>query len=108
MVVVNEKVGHQTEGVSQLLRPEFLKGLGNYGEGPETDLVLTGTFQFPENTTVATKDFLNACKNNPKIATVKRNDNIFTRYHNTMKLWVMCKEKTCTYGKYMGYYKSAM
>ena len=32
MSVGNEKVGHQTEGGSQLLTPEFNKGLVNYGE----------------------------------------------------------------------------
>ena len=62
MAVDNEKVGHQTEGGSQILTPEFIKCLGNYGEGPDINSVLTGTFQCPENTSAATKDFLDACK----------------------------------------------
>ena len=41
----------------------------------------------------ATTDFLNTCQNNPKIVTVKRNDDISTKYHDTMKLWGMRKEK---------------
>ena len=93
MAVGNEKLGHQTEGGSQLLRPEFIQGLENHGEGPEINSVLTETFKFPENTTAATTNFLNACKNNLKIATVKRNDHISTTYHDTMKLWGMLKEK---------------
>ena len=44
MAVGNEKVGHQTEGGSQLLTPEFTQTLGNFGEGTGTDAVLAGTF----------------------------------------------------------------
>ena len=108
MAVGNEKVGHQTEGGSQLLTPEFIQKLGNFGEGIGTNDVLAGTFQYPENTTEATKDFLEACKNNTNIASVIQNDSITTRYRDTQKLWKMRKEKTCTYGKHMGHYKAAM
>ena len=108
MAAGNEKVGHQTEGGSQLLKPEFIKCLGNYGEGPDTDSVLRGTFQCPENTSDATKDFLDACKNSTKIDAVQTNDTVSTRYRNCMKLWGIRKEKTCTYGKHMGHYKAAM
>ena len=104
----NEKVGHQTEGGSQLLTPDFIKRLGNYGEGPDIDSILNGTFQCPVTTSDATKDFLEACKNDTNIGTVLNNDNISTRYHECMKLWGMRKEKTCTYGKHIGHYKAAM
>ena len=41
---VNEKKYHQTEGGSQLLTPEFMKDIGNYGEGPEVDKILKGHY----------------------------------------------------------------
>ena len=51
MALGNEKLGHQTEGGSQLLSPVYIRSLGHDDEGPYTDAVLNSTFIFPDNTT---------------------------------------------------------
>ena len=58
----NEKLYHQTEGVSEFLLPENVKLFGNYGEGPAIDSILDGTFAFPEGLSDSTVDFLKSCK----------------------------------------------
>ena len=93
MVHDNEKLGHQTEGVSQLLTPEFSNTLEHYCEGLGTNDVLNGTFSFPENTSEATRDFITVCTYNPNIVSVKQNNDISARYNDTTKLWTMRKEK---------------
>lgn len=40
----NEKMGHQTEGGSQLLTKDYIECLGNHGEGTHVNTVLDGTF----------------------------------------------------------------
>ena len=104
----NEKMGHQTEGGSQLLTKDYITCLGNHGEGPDVQEVLDGTFKFPPNTTDATKDFITACKYNPEVDTVNIRSTNSTRYKDVKRLWSIRKEKTCTYGKHIGHYKAVM
>lgn len=40
----NERKYHQTEGSIDLLRRDFINKLGSFGDGPEVDDVLKGTF----------------------------------------------------------------
>lgn len=54
----NERKYHQTEAGTDLLSQDFLDKLGQYGECPEVDDVLNGMFEFPLNTSQATKDFI--------------------------------------------------
>ena len=104
----NEALGHQTEGGSQLLTPEYIQSLGHHGEGAGTDSILQGTFNFPTDTSEDTRDFILACKFKPEVHTVLDKDNVTTRYQKTKQLWSIRKEKTCTYGKHMGHYKAVM
>ena len=101
MALGNEKLGHQTEGGSQLLSPAYTKSLGHHGEGPDIDAVLNGTFIFLDNTTGATRYFILACKSNPDILSIKPNNNIAGSYSITKKLWNIRQEKTCIYGKHI-------
>lgn len=41
---------------------EYVRLLGQYGEGPATASVMDGTFVFPEGTSQATRDFIEACR----------------------------------------------
>ena len=104
----DEKLGHQTEGGIQLLSQKFTRRLGNCGERPGTKAVLEGTFNYPDSTTEATKDFLAACKHNIKIASVKNHDDTSNRFHNTRNLWNLRRGETSTYGTHIGHYKAVM
>ena len=61
IVKSNEAQWHITEGGSQLHNNGFIKKLGTFGECPEIKNVLEGTFEFPINTSVDTRYFINAC-----------------------------------------------
>ena len=54
----NEAQWHKTEGGSHLHNIEFIEKLGSYGEGPEVQNVLDGNFQFPDSTSIDTRDFI--------------------------------------------------
>ena len=58
LIANNDKLCHQTEGVSELLDQENIKLSGNYGEGPAIDSILDGTFQFLAGLSDSTIDFL--------------------------------------------------
>ena len=57
-------------------------------------------FNYPDNTSEATKDSLVACKYNINIGSVQKHDDISTRFHNTRKLWIL-RKKTSTHGKHI-------
>ena len=76
----NEYKYHASEGSSQLHHPALTSKLGTYGEGPEIDQVLKGTFQFPPNCNTYTKDCLENCKCVDSVDSVRERDDIRTRY----------------------------
>ncbi|GFH55416.1 hypothetical protein CTEN210_11892, partial [Chaetoceros tenuissimus] len=104
----NEKKYHQTEGGSQLLDQEYVKLLGNYGEGPATASVLDGTFIFPEGTSQSTRDFIEACKELDEIEVPPYEDSLEDHFANFVKGYNIRKEKTCTYAQHLGHFKAAM
>ena len=94
----NEGLGHQTEGGSQPLTPEYTQCLGHHGEGPGTDSVLHGTFNFPPDTSEDTRDFILACKFKPEVHTVLDKDNVTTRYKKTNNYGAFEKKKRALTG----------
>lgn len=105
---VNEKKYHQTENGSQLLNAEFRKDIGNYGEGPEVDNILKGQYKTPENTSQATKDFLQACKaptNNQEQEAIHPDP--VQRFTDFVQSWKIRRESTMTYNQHVGHYKAA-
>ena len=61
IVTSNEKQQHVTEGGNQLNISSFVAKLGIYGEGNDINTVLNGSFNFPQDTSVDTKDFTESC-----------------------------------------------
>ena len=104
----NDINSHQTEGGSQLLTPTFITELGSHGEGPLVTNVLNGTYIPPEGSSLATRDFLSACKAHDNINELPATPDICGRYHDTKKLWKLRRESTCTYNQHMGHYQAAM
>ena len=72
---------------------DYINLLGNHGEGANVSTVLDDTFQFPDNTTDATKDFINACRYHPEVENVQNDQDIKTRYKDVKRLWRIRKEK---------------
>ena len=83
----NEAQWHKTEGGSQLHNIEFTEKLGSYGEGPEVQKILNGNFQFPNSTSVDTRNFLNACKLLIQSRMASSEDNVSSRYKCNIKSW---------------------
>ena len=108
ILMSNEKKYHQTEGCgSQLLDDEFVELFGNYGDGPRVIDVLLGDIELPANTTDATKEFLQACQQDPTFIHPST-PNIFERYEKYKKSWKCRREATLTYNEHMGHYKASM
>ena len=105
---VNKKKYHQTEGGSQLLDQEFIEMLGLHGEGPAVEDVLNGTFEYPPNTSQATREFLETCQQPEHIQQIKESNDPVTRFHNFVKSWKIRKEKTVSANQHMGHYKACM
>ena len=105
---VNEAKYHQTEGGSQLLQPDFVELLGRHGEGPEVNKVLNGTFQYPPQTTDATKDFLRACQRPANMTDIPQKDNPVDRFNAFVKSWKIRKERTVSANQHIGHYKACM
>ena len=103
----NELKWHQTEGGSQLHSDSFISKLGSFGNGPDVNKVLDGTFNSPPGTSVATKDFLNACRRPHNLNIIQSESDILTRYATAMASWEARRESTCTYGQHVGHYKAA-
>ena len=82
--------------------------LGEYGEGPEVEKVLNGTFAPPPSTSMATKDFLSACKKHEGAGLLSREQNAVSRYITNKRSWSVRREATSTSGKYIGHYQAAM
>ena len=105
---VNESKYHQTEGGSQLLSQEFIKDIGNYGEGPEVDNILQGTYIPPANTSQATKDFLTECKlPTCQAGEALPNSDPVKRFKDFVHSWKIRRESTMTYNQHVGHYKAA-
>ena len=105
---VNEKKYHQTEGGSQLLTPEFLEDLGQYGEGPEVDKILSGNYRPSENASQATKDFLEACKVPREYTEPEEiHPDPVQRFQDFVHSWKIRRESTMTYNQHVGHYKAA-
>ena len=106
----NERKYHQTEsGGSQLLLPEYIQELGNYGEGAAIPQVLNGEYTPPPSASSATRDFLEACsiQNEPRIL-APQNKDIVSRYQDHVLGWRKRKEQTCTHHLHIGHYKAAL
>ena len=104
----NEAKMHQTEGGSQLLEDEFIADLGRFGEGPQSNNVLEGTYTPPITATAATADFLKACKKPPNYKPPPHQTPIIKRFNSIKHSWKLRKEKTCTYNQHIGHYKAIM
>ena len=103
----NDKKYHQTEGGSQFLEPEFLASLGNYGEGPDINKVLNGTYTCPQSASIDTADFIHTCLQTEKAKhSSEHHPNVVSRYKTISSSWNIRKEKTCTYHQHIGHYKS--
>lgn len=103
----NERKYHQTEGGTELLNQEFLDKLGQYGEGPEVDNVLNGTFEYPDNTSPATKEFLQHCKRVDQLPPPD-SSNVRASFLAYIKAWKLRKEKTNSANQHMGHYKAGI
>lgn len=79
--------------------------LGKYGEGPEVDEVLNGSFEFPPNTSQATKDFIQHCKGVEQLPPPDLH-NVRASFLAYVKAWKLRKEKTNSANQHMGHYKA--
>ena len=102
----NESKWHQTEGGSQLHQDKFTSKLGRCGDGPEIDRVLQGNFEFPNDTSDATRDFIKACKLPENIDIVKEFPDATSRYKTAKQSWIKMRESTCTNGQHVGHYQA--
>lgn len=103
----NEQKYHQTEGSTDLLSQDFFEKLGQYGEGPEVDDVLNGSFEFPPNTSQATIDFIQHCKRVEQLPPPDPS-NIRASFLAYNKAWKLRKEKTNSANQHMGHYKAGI
>ncbi|GFH50742.1 hypothetical protein CTEN210_07218 [Chaetoceros tenuissimus] len=103
----NERKYHQTEGGTEFLQREFLEKLGKYGEGPEVDNVLDGSFEFPPDTSEAMKDFIRYCKRVDNLPAPDLN-NVRGSFLAYIKAWKIRKEKTNSANQHMGHYKAGI
>lgn len=107
----NEVKYHQTESAGcQFLDAEFIQAFGNYGESPAANEVLDGTFQPPQSTSAATRDFLRAsCLSVDGSDTLSVLPPIRAQYHDLKHhSWKIQKEKTSIYHQHIGHYKAVM
>ena len=107
IITCNEKKYHQTEGGSQLIMPDLVNDLGHCGDGHRVNDVLNGTYDPPEGTSDATRDFLQACQ---RPETVQEIPLLPTplRYWNVVRSWKTRKESTTSAHQHIGHYKAAM
>ena len=103
----NEKQWHATEGGSQLHTPTFIAKLGTYGEGGDINKVMDGSFTYPPDTSIDTKDFLEACKRIDVKEDTPVELNTRSRYQTFIQSWKRRRESTCTYGQHVGHYQAA-
>ena len=82
--------------------------LGEYGEGPEVENVMNGTFVPPADTSTATKDFLSACTKHKGAGLLSREQNTVGRYRTNKRSWKVRRETTSTGGKHIGHFQAAM
>jgi len=100
----NEWKYHQTEGGSQLLDDVFRVNFGSFGEGPEIDAVLNGTYELPAHVSQATQDFLAACKRPDQPAPTPCEPTI-SCFKDYVHSWKCRKEKTTSAHQHLGHYK---
>ena len=62
--------------------------LGEYGEGPEVRKVLDGTFLPPPSASIATKDFLSACKQHEGVGQLSNEKDTVQRYRTNKKNYI--------------------
>eukprot|EP00979_Chaetoceros_neogracilis_P017703 scaffold10267_cov270-Chaetoceros_neogracile.AAC.1 len=98
---------HQTEGGSQLLESQFQMDIGKFGEGPEVSNILNGSYNFPANTTDATKDFLRECYQ-PENTFIRDPLSVVERFKELAHSWKIRKECTSTANAHIGHFKAAM
>ena len=101
----NESRWHQCGGGSQLLEPYLTTCLLDNGEGPVIEDILNGTFQISPDTSIATTDFIQACKQPNNIELIPDKSCIRARYSITMKSLNKQIELTCTYIQHVGHYQ---
>ena len=103
---VNKSKYHQTEGSSEVLTEEFTNLFGHHGEGEQVETVLDGTFDPPELTSEATKEFLKACIRPDTIQDIKDAMDPVEHFHKFIKGWKCRKEKTASANQHIGHYKA--
>ena len=82
--------------------------MGTCGDGPNVQDVLDGKFQYPPNCSQDTKDFLDNCKYDTNVETVKENTSIRHKYQQHLRSWRARRESTCSYGQHVGHYKAVL
>jgi len=95
---------HQTETTCPFMKTPLDNHFGEYGEGPETETVLNGTYNPPSSISEHTKDYLELCK----LPKGKLIINPLTRsldYYNDS--WKKMKERTASRELHFGHFKSA-
>ena len=81
IAISNEHKWHQTEGGSELLYKEMIELLGHYGEGPDIDKVLNGTFIPSMTASLATKVFLPTYKIHEGVTHLSNENDRSKRFH---------------------------
>ena len=97
----NIKKYHQSEDTCQFLKPQLKREFGEYGEGPETEKLQAGQYNYMGNPK-SVNEFLHICIPNSPITTMKRTPTEFRRS------WKKMKEKTSSHGNlHFGHFKAA-
>ena len=58
----NRQKYHQTESTNPFMTSQLRQDFGEYGEGPQTKNLMSGTYIPPQGLHNQTKDFLEVCK----------------------------------------------
>ena len=95
---------HQSEGACPFLEENLQQQFGTYGEGPQTESVLKGSYAPPADMSTITKDFLEVCK--------LPDEDIQTELPRTVadfKLsWKKMRESTATNSIHFGHFQAAL
>ena len=100
----NERKFHQTEGWSPLLEGKIAQDLGRFGEGPQVEKVLTGTYTPPPGTSRATILWLQSLA----IPDLLHREWYETSYKDFQKGWKKVKERTTSGDLHFGHFKASV
>jgi len=99
----NEKKFHQTEGFCPLLEAQLLLDIRYFGDGPQVDKILDGTYIPPPGTDDGTVNYLKAMKRPDNYVSPKKKTTTLKDYWTG---WKHCQEKTASGEMHFGHFKA--